>query len=61
MKLDFTSVKKFESYLARIGLDSYGVDKAREDIKTADEMGLFDNAMQKKRILDRIKDLENNH
>lgn len=59
MKLDFTSVKKFESYLAQIGLNSYGIDKAREDVKTADEMGLFKNAMQKKRILDRIKELTN--
>lgn len=61
MKLDFTSVKKFESYLAQIGLNSYGIEKAKEDVKTADQMGLFDNPMQKKRILDRIKALENNH
>ena len=60
MKLDFTSVKRFETSLAKSALNGYGFDNARKAVQTADELGLFEFTMQKKRILDRIKELENN-
>lgn len=53
------STKALDHFLAKIGLSKYGANKLRKQVKLADSSGLFLFRMEKKRLLDRIKNLEN--
>lgn len=58
MKINFTSVKALDRFLAKMGLSLYGSNKLRNEIEVADDLDYFVNKMQKRRILDRINSLE---
>ena len=56
--INFTSIQAVKNFLAKLGAEKYGMAQLQDDLDYAVKFGVFENRMQKTRILRYIAGLE---